>query len=780
MAYGDRVREARDRYADKYYGVGAIRIRYEALISAENDPEKKHQLELDRDKAVNDFNTSPAKKAEATARANREIDKALDEMEAKIIPVTFTAEQMTKRIQEVNPFYHFDCSPENLARQKALHEKALKTLRQREIKHYREDPYAEMGRTVWSEDRSEDDYGPYVGMFMGEEDKAELKALTQMAQDGKKQDPEFLRRRRDLHRKINLHAMSIADQKQKEYANLTTEQMMDRYDEILTFCRLGDSTNCIPSNLTPDECAAYHKKMNPFLNTLGIAMNKISALAGPAGDRIDVEQLSVMSKEEINRISGETDIEEPDYLAVDDGTHDIDIDPMTDMEFVNGNLSSAMKDHLAQKYDQFAIRYSGDPLTTSLYAGDFKRDLLYQNTEGKLISEADAFEEMQRWHRPVFVSTGNHPETAPIPAFMDKGVPYTGADAIEAFKNCDLHREEQPPKFEPQTHLSGWQKFKMGFANFLESIPLLNINGDIFRDKDINAYEAEKDAFELNVSRYEERQAARKLQDKADDLTAPGYDEMMQRKLFSAKPELLEKAKENKAAQAEAKRQAKSKKLADDQKALNDWAKEKGLSEDAVDLSFREKLQETGLPLETQKNLLTLHHTLRDERHAQRADLREHLDNNIEISDDRLRNYAADAITCYLAENLLNSEVRKIAENAAKNLDYVPKLSKELSELACVGADGDAQTAMKDKLAAQTAELRENDAMQSTHIDVREIKAMLLGGDKISATKHMIARVNNNAQIPTGNSAPQHQVQHQVQHQAQQQAQNQQLPGGMK
>lgn len=193
-------------------------------------------------------------------------------------------------------------------------------------------------------------------------------------------------------------------------------------------------------------------------------------------------------------------------------------------------------------------------------------------------------------------------------------------------------------------------------------------------------------------------------------------------------------------------------------------------------MSFREKLQGTGLPLETQKSLLTLHHTLRDERRAQRIDLREHLDNNIEISGDRLRNYAADAITCYLTENLLNSEVRKIAENAAKNLDYVPKLSKELSELACLGADGDAQTAMKDKLAAQTAELRESDAMQSTHIDVGEIKGMLLGQDRISATKRMMTRVNNNAQPAAGNFAPQHQVQHQAQHQAQ----KQQLPRGMK
>lgn len=280
----------------------------------------------------------------------------------------------------------------------------------------------------------------------------------------------------------------------------------------------------------------------------------------------------------------------------------------------------------------------------------------------------------------------------------------------------------------------------------------------------------------MDMRRYEERQAARKLQDKADDLAAPGYDEMIQRKLFSAKPELLEKAKANKAAQAEAKQQAKGKKLADDQKALNDWAKEKGLSEDAVDMSFREKLQGTGLPLETQKSLLTLHHTLRDERRAQRIDLREHLDNNIEISGDRLRNYAADAITCYLTENLLNSEVRKIAENAAKNPDYAPKLSKELSELACLGADGDAQTAMKDKLAAQTAELRESDAMQSTHIDVGEIKGMLLGQDRISATKRVMTRVNNNAQPAAGNFAPQHQVQHQAQHQAQ----KQQLPRGMK
>lgn len=561
----------------------------------------------------------------------------------------------------------------------------------------------------------------------------------------------------------------------KEYANLTTEQMMDRYDEICTFCRMGDTTNCSSGNLTPAERTAYHEKMNPFLATRGIAMGKISALAGPAGDCIDVEQLSVMSKEEIHRISGETAFKEPDYLAESDDTRNIELDPMADMESVSGGLATEFSDHLSEQYEQFAVKYN-DTTSKKLYASGFDRNLLYQNLDGTLISEDEAMEEMQRWHRPVFVSTGNHPEAAPVPIFMDKGIPYSGAEAIQAFKNCDLHREEQPPKFEPQTHLSGWQKFKMGFANFLESIPLLNINGDVFRDDDINAYEAEKDAFEMDMRRYEERQAARKLQDKADDLAAPGYDEMIQRKLFSAKPELLEKAKANKAAQAEAKQQAKGKKLADDQKALNDWAKEKGLSEDAVDMSFREKLQGTGLPLETQKSLLTLHHTLRDERRAQRIDLREHLDNNIEISGDRLRNYAADAITCYLTENLLNSEVRKIAENAAKNLDYVPKLSKELSELACLGADGDAQTAMKDKLAAQTAELRESDAMQSTHIDVREIKGMLLGQDKISATKRMMTRVNNNAQPAAGNFAPQHQVQHQAQHQAQ----NQQLPRGMK
>lgn len=742
MSYGDKVRDARDIYADKYYGEGAIRARYEARINAESDPEKKRQLSVECDASVDAFQKDPALKAEAKAKANREIDKALDEMEAKFDSVTFTAEQMTKRIREVDPFYHFDCSPENLARQKALHEKARKALHDREIRHYRDDPYAEMGRTVWSEDRSEDDYGSYVGMFMGDEDKAELSALAQMAKEGKKQDPEFLRRKRDLHRKINVHATALADQKREEYANLTTEQMIERYDEILTFCRLGDTTNSMASNLTPDECAAYHKKMNFFLNTLGIAMNKVSALASPGGDRIDVEQLAGLSKDQLTRTRGQY-TEMPDYLAEDGG---IERDPMADMEFVENSLNMMLKDQLADTYDQFAVKYSRDPSSASLYDGDFDRNLLYQSADGKVLDEYHAMEEMRRWHRPIFISTGNHPEAAPVMAFMDKGVPYTGAAAAQAFKNADLHREEQPPRFEPQTQLSGWQKFKMGFANFLESIPVLDINGDVFRDEDINAYEEEKDSFDLEMRRYEKRQEARELQDKADDLTAPGYNEMIQRKLFAEKPELVEKAKANKEAQAEAKRQAKSKKLTDDQKALNDWTKEKGLNDDQVDQSFREKLNQTGLPLETQKNLLTLHHVLREERRALRIDVSEHMENNVEMSDDQLRNCAADAITCYVVENQLNSEVRKIAENAEKNLDYTPKLSKELSKLTSVGAEGDAEAAIKEKLADQTMKLRESDAMQATHIDVREVRNMLHGKEWINATKRMIARVNNNAQ----------------------------------
>lgn len=744
MSYGDKVRDARNAYADKYYGVSAIKAKYEAMIKAENDPEKKRQLDDECDAAVDNFNKSPAMKAEAKANANREIDKALAEMEEHVNPVIFTAEQMTKRIQEVDPFYHFDCSPENLARQKALHEKALKALHDREIRHYRDDHYAEMGRTVWSEDRSEDDYASYVGMFMGDEDKAELSALAEMAKAGKKQDPEFLRRRGELHRKINLHATAHADEKRREYENLTAEQMIDRYDEIVTFCRLGDTTNSMAGNLTPDECAAYHKKMNYFLNTLGIVMNKVSALAGPGGDRIDVEQLAGLSKEQFTRIRGQH-MEAPDYLA----EGGVDMDPMSDMEFVENSVNMMLKDQLAETYPQFAVEYSRDPASASLYNGDFNRKLLYQSADGRELNEYDAMEEMRRWHRPIFISTGNHPEAAPVMAFIDKGVPYIGAAAAQAFKNCELHREEQPPKFEPQTHLSGWQKFKMGFANFLESIPALNINGDVFRDEDIEAYEEEKDAFDLEMQRYEKRQETRKLQDKADDLAAPGYDEMIQRKLFTEKPELMEKAEANKAAQAEAQRQAQLKKATDDHKALNDWAKEKNLSDDEVDKNFREKLSKTGLPLEEQKKLLVLHHILRDERHALRIDVSEHMENNIEMTSDQLHNCAADAITGYLAESLLSSEVRKLVENAEKDPNAKPKLSKDLAELACVSAEGDAESAIKDKLADQTAKLRDSDAMQATHIDMREVRAMLHGKERISATKHLIARVNNNAQPAT-------------------------------
>ncbi len=767
MPYGNNIIVARNAYADKYYGASAIKAKYEERINAETNPEKKRQLEIERDTAVSNYDKSHAQQAEAKAKANREIDKVLEEMDAKIIPVTFTAEQMTKRIQAIEPFYHFDCSPENLAKQKALHDKALKTLHDNELRHYRDDPYTEMGRTVWSEDRSNDDYGPYIGMFMDDEAKAELTALAQMAKEGKKQDPEFRRRRLELHRKINLHAMSIADQKREEYANLTTEEMLNRYTEIYIFSRLGDTTNCMASTLTPDECATYHKKMNPFLNTLSIMMGKVSVLAGPAGDRVDVEQMMGMSPEQLERIHGESpDIEHPDYMAESDGAHDIDLDPVTELEIASGNLIMAFKDQLADTYDQFAIRYSDKPASASLYADGFERNLIFQSTDGKVISETDAMEEMCRMHRPVFVSTGNHPEAVPVMAFMDKGVSYTGAAAAQAFKNCELHREEQPPKFEPQTHLSGWQKFKMGFANFLESIPALNINGDVFRDEDIEAYEEEKDAFDLEMQRYEKRQETRKLQDKADDLSAPGYDEMLQRKLFVAKPELVEKAKANKEAQAEAKRQAKSKKLADDQKALNDWTKEKGLSDDEVDKDFREKLNQTGLPLETQKNLLTLHHVLREERRTLRIDVSEHMENNIEMSDDQLHNCAADAITAYMAESLLSSEVRKLVELAEKNPDHTPKISAELSELACVGVEGDAESAMKEKLADQTIRLRESDAMQATHIDIREVRSMLHGKDWINATKRMITRVNNNAQ-PAADASRSQQVQVQNQKQTQ-------------
>ncbi len=246
---------------------------------------------------------------------------------------------------------------------------------------------------------------------------------------------------------------------------------------------------------------------------------------------------------------------------------------------------------------------------------------------------------------------------------------------------------------------------------------------------------------------------------------------MIQRKLLSEKPELLQKATENKAAQEEAKQQAKNSRLAGDKKQLDNWVKEKNLNEDMVDSDFREKVMKIDLPLEEKKNLLTLHHVLRDEREMLRDDLTAHEADRIAMSDDQLRNAVADTITCYLAQNLLSSEVNKMVKNAEEHPNVTPKLSKELSELACINAKGDAATAIKNKQADQTIELRNKDRIKASHLEMHEVNSMLFGTgrDRISATKRMIARVNNNAQAAVSAAPnPQEELQ------AQKQAQNQQ------
>lgn len=556
MSFQNYVASAVSEYADKHYGKGPINDYYDALIALEPDPQRKKALEQKRQDELIAYKNDPVRKAQAQAQARQEMEGVLAELDGTFRSCTMTPEEITRHIQKTDPFYHFDCSPENLEKQKALQQRAKAALSNRVKQAYRDDPYSLMTFKVWGEARSQNDYGPYVGKFMSEEDKNELKALAAMVEEGEKKDPdfkknnaEFKNRRKALNGKICRDAISRAKEKKEEYSNLTTEQMIEKFDEIYIFCRLGDTTNVAMGDLSPEEITEFHKAMNPFLNVEGYVNNKLTVLASVLGDRIDVEQIMAMDKSQILMIQGN---EFPPYLE-DNPAKINQTDPLAEAIFGIGSLIGQFSDALGddEKYPQFALS------DAQIAATDFDRKMLFQKLDGEVVDKDTAFEEMIRWHRPVFISSANHPEAKPVLSFMDKGKSYFGDDAAKAFEKCELP-DETKPKFKPTKELSGWQIFKRGLANALEAIPLLNINGDYFRDEDITRYDEEKEAFDLEMRRYEKREQTRRMQGNAKKLTEPKLADKVQRKLYSANPKLLETVQEQKNKQLEDTEKAKT------------------------------------------------------------------------------------------------------------------------------------------------------------------------------------------------------------------------------
>lgn len=583
MAYGDNVRNERNGFAEEYSHAEKINRDYSVLIRAEKDPEKKKALKEERDRML------AADREASNEEANRHIEEVLDRMEAKHTKCTMTPQQLTDHIKKAVPTYQFDCSEENLARQKILHDKALAALRKQEINLYKNDPYSAMGRKVWGETRSETDYGPYIGRFMPEEDKKELEALSKLAEEGKKNDPKFLRRRGELHKRINLHTMSLADQKSKEYANLTTEQMIDRYDEIYTFCRLGDTTNCMSPLLTPEETAAYHKKANRLLNHLGIAMNKVSALASDMGDKMDVEQISQMSKTQRFLIQG--GVMEPLYREpVMPGK--LLSDPMNELDFASEQVKNSLLDYLEQNYSQFEVKYNTESSTP--HASGFDRNMIYQAADGRILEAEEAMDEIMQWHRPVYISTGNDPSAKPVLAYLDNGKPCSGATAEEAFHR--QRQEDQKKVMDPypplvhKTKLGFFEKAWNGICNAIDKLPFANASP--LRTEKMKAYNEETEIYETAKAEYDARVAEYKAANQkngdlsGEELTGKEKIDFIQKKLFESKPELKQKAAEMKPPEKEQKQPEKA--PANKSKQNGNLAEKAGL---AVDI-LRKKGQE--------------------------------------------------------------------------------------------------------------------------------------------------------------------------------------------
>ena len=541
MSWEDQLSPLRRAYADRFSKEKEIEERYREPIKTAKDKDESARLKSERTKELEQD------KQQKNEKVREQFENVLDMVDNYRTPCEVTAQQLTDYIKAYIPTYHFDCSEENLAKQKILHDRAKEALHHNALQLYRDDPYNRMGCRVWSEDRSELDYGRYIGMFMGEEYKKELEALDEMAAEGKKSEPEFIKRRDELHRQINLDAISKAEEKMAEYSRLTTEQMIDRYDEIYAFGRLGDTTNCSSPALSPKEQMVYHKTMNRFLSEMGNAQGKIAFLGSTMGEKADVEQLANLSMEERNIImSGEgISTQTSPYL---ESTEDRPRDPLEELNFVTMQRVNKMLDQLEKNYPQFEIQYNPGK---DLYVKGFQPKRLFQTTDGEIIDDSQVMTEMMQHHRPIYVSTENDPLAKPVLAYVDNDKVYSGAEAEKAFQNRQnaIQKKELAPypPFEHKTKLGGFAKFWNGVCSAIERLPFVNsanalrTEAMIEYNDEVTTYQNKKAQYDKRLKEYEESNAKSREVAK-EELTGDDKVNAIQKELFKKKPALKQKA----------------------------------------------------------------------------------------------------------------------------------------------------------------------------------------------------------------------------------------------
>lgn len=466
-----------------------------------------------RDDAIAEDDLLKAQHNTALKMVRKNIQEVIDGTAAERATSAMTAAQLTNQIRQIVPTYHLDLSEQGQAKRTALHELAKDSLYNSIRSTYDDsDPAIAEGRKVWPGGRSQIALYLYVDTFMGREAKTELHELAKMADEGKSKTQEFINRRNELHRNICRDITAKADDKLKQYREMSTEEQLQNYKEISRFCNAGDITNAVAkTGLSPKEFQDYYRKLNPALNLLGAISHKIELLAGDFGDKLDVDQLDGLSKEQLLEIRGGAD--NPSVIEKSVNGNEGKSGPTELLEQIGDNRFTDLLNQLAESpdYPQFHRVYVTEHSGTSTFAEGYKENLVFQSPDGTELNYEAARTEVLQNKRPILVSTTNAPDAEPVMLYADKGVALFGRDAANKFRD-DV---ENAPEIEP---LAPQHTVKLGpldalwnwICSVIEMLPFANTLDSVRTQKmiDYNAeekvFKAQKEKFDRNLPKYQQ------------------------------------------------------------------------------------------------------------------------------------------------------------------------------------------------------------------------------------------------------------------------------------
>lgn len=408
---------------------------------------------------------------------------------SEIPTVTMSADEITRRIQTVQPGYYFQTPTAGETRARTALSDAARNASFDVVETMLTDTDCLAGKSVFSEDKRETGYhiGSYIKNQMTD-DPAALEELRALAKEGSSAE-NYVERKNALQRKVFEHLAAHLDEYLNDINGYDDRTLVEKWKEIMPILKLGDVNNSVgkASCFTEEEKTEYYQKLGP-LQTLSSSLSKrMDTIASPVYAVMDPNQLKNVSPKQA------TELQQAVGNLYDDGqpesaeteTRRQNWNPFNDLSTAHGAIASKVTETIRQllNIDPADKRCKGD-MTTDL--------------EG---NNVDIKDELLGNRRPVYVLPNGRPDLLPVMAYVDyAGELHIGEQAAEAFINDSPKRPQEPKNVTKPTGL--WDKICKYFG--WESL----------RSESARQYDAAMGRYQAEMSAYDKALAASADNDK--------------------------------------------------------------------------------------------------------------------------------------------------------------------------------------------------------------------------------------------------------------------------